>query len=597
MAKSSTDKAFSTEKPVIKNPWRVAKRLLGYIKPVAYFLIFAFISFSVAAGANAGLVWAIEMLVKMLGNRTLDQIYLIPLAVIVFALARSGGNIVGQFSIQFLGRYLIRELRQALFHHLLFLPKKFFDKHSSSHISTRFSFHVEQLASTVANALVDLLKEGLMVVALLGYIIYLNWVLSLAFILALPFIAFVIKYTSRRLQKLSFSIQDSMAQVSHVVTESVEGQTVVRLFAGQDYEKARFQRVNSHNHKQSLKRILTEVISVNLVHLVLGVATAGLIWIAILQARYQGLEVSAFVAFITAAGMLVKPVKQLSQVNVAIQKALSAGYDLFKILDTSLEQPQQAGIVRQDDQKIIGKVEFRNLSFAYGKKKKVLQDISFIAKPGQLIALVGQSGSGKSTLISLIAQFYHHFTGDLLIDDQPIQSIKLTRLREHIAYVDQKTILFNDTIANNIAYGSLNRSSREKIEEAATLAQAKDFIEQLPNKMDTLIGEDGMILSAGQAQRIAIARALLKDAPILILDEPTSALDNQSEHAIKQALQKVMQNRTCFVIAHRLATIQQADLILVMQEGHIVESGGHQELLDKKSVYHELYNTQFELVN
>ena len=579
----------------IERPWRVLQRLLRYIRPVYYFFMFSLISFAVAAGANAGLIWSVEKLIEILHRKDFSQAYYsIPLMVIIFALARALGNMAGQFSIQYLGRYLILQLRQALFDHILYLPKKFFDQHTPSYISTRFSYHMEQIADTVANAVADLLREGLLIIALLIYIFYLNWVLSLIFLFSMPVIALVIKYTSRRLQKLSLNIQDSMAEVSHLVTESVAGHTVIRLFSGHTYEQQRFARVNERNYRQGLKRILTEIISTNLVHMILGIATAGLIFMALLQASYTNLVISEFVAFITAAGMLVKPVKQLSQVNILLQRGISAAYDLFKILDMPSEKEQYNQPEKNQALAVRGRIEFRHVDFAY-TRKKVLKNISFVAEPGQLVALVGRSGSGKSTLISLLPQFYHQFSGSILVDNQPIQTIGLATLRKKIAYVGQNTILFHDTLANNIAYGSLHQVDRSKIAQAARLAQAMSFIEQLPERMDTRIGgEDGVVLSAGQAQRIAIARALLKDAPVLILDEPTSALDNESEHAIKQALNIVMQNRTCFVIAHRLSTIQQADLILVMQDGQIIESGKHEALLNKPSAYQDLYNRQFD---
>jgi subfamily B ATP-binding cassette protein MsbA len=448
---------------------------------------------------------------------------------------------------------------------------------------------VNQVAQATTDAVRKVVQEGLTAAGLLGYLFYIDWRLSLIFLVITPIIAWLVRYVSKRLRMLSKKIQESIGDMTHITSELVNGHRVVRSYGGENYERQRFIESSEHNRRQSLKLISTSAIHNQLMQLIIAIALAVLMYAALFFMEQS--SVGSFVGYLTAAFLLPRPIRQLSDANSDIQRGIVAAESLFEVLDEQSEIDDGVYNVARCH----GDLEFKNVTFCYeGTEENALTDISFTAKAGETIALVGASGGGKSTLVNLVSRFYRYEQGEILLDGVNINAYQLNNLRQQIALVNQQVTLFNDTIANNIAYGGLAGASRETITQAATDAYAIEFINKFENGLDTEIGENGVKLSGGQRQRLALARALLKDAPLLILDEATSALDTESERYIQAALQKVMGNRTTLVIAHRLSTIENADKILVIDAGRIVEEGTHRELLAKNGAYTRLHAIQFK---
>jgi subfamily B ATP-binding cassette protein MsbA len=483
---------------------------------------------------------------------------------------------------------VVHDLRCALFDNLLTLPNRYFDNHNSGHLISRITYNVTMVTGAATDAIKVVIREGLTVLFLFGYLLYMNWKLTLVLLSILPVIALMVGSASRKFRKQSKKIQVAMGDVTHVASETIQGYRVVRSFGGEPYEQQRFHRASADNMNKSLKMTRTQAVYTPMLQLVIFSAMAVLMYL-VLYLRGDA-SVGELVAYITAAGLLPKPIRQLSEVSATIQKGLAAADSIFEQLD-EIPELDGGGYSRE---RVSGRLEVNNLSFQYaGSEKPVLDGITFTAEPGQMVALVGRSGSGKSTLASLIPRFYHHEQGQILLDGVDVENYTLRNLRQHIALVTQHVTLFNDSVASNIAYGDLAGAPIEDIRRASEAAYAAEFIEQMPQGYDTLVGENGVLLSGGQRQRLAIARALLKNAPLLILDEATSALDTESERHIQAALDKVMQGRTTLVIAHRLSTIEKADLILVMDQGRIVERGRHAELLALNGYYARLHAQQF----
>ena len=449
---------------------------------------------------------------------------------------------------------------------------------------------MEQVTGAATKALKVVVGEGLTVIGLLSYLFYLNWRLSLIFILVAPCIALVVSVVGKHFRRYSRRIQDSMGDVTQVSNESIGGYKEVRLFGGQRQQGDRFEFASAYNRNQSLKLALVDALSTPVIQTMLAVALGAMVWFALSPDILSGFSAGSLVAFLTAAGLLGKPIRQVSSVQSVIQRGLAAAEDIFAQLD--LEDEPDTGT--HSVNRARGDIAFEQLSFAYpGSDQNVLRNINFSIKAGESVALVGRSGSGKSTLIQLLARFYPVQQGRITLDGVPIADYRLGNLRRQLAMVSQNVTLFNDTVFNNIAYGDLAGASREAVTAACESAHAMEFIDQLPAGLDTVLGDDGSGLSGGQRQRLAIARAILKDAPVLILDEATSALDNESEHRIQRALDTIMQNRTSIVIAHRLSTVERADRIVVMDAGEIIASGSHAELLAQDGLYAQLYRQEF----
>lgn len=570
--------------------WTTYKRLLTYVKPFWLAFSLAVLGNIIYAAASTGMAAAMEYVITAIENPTdQNRMLLTGLIVGVFAL-RGLGTFFSQYFISYVGRNVINALRNDVFDRLMTLPSRYFDDNAAGRLVSKLTFNVEQVAEAATNAITITLREGLTIVGLLGFMLYTNWKLTLVFLTVGPVIGFVVSYASKRFRRISKRIQGSMGDITHVASESITGYRVVRTFGGEDYERERFRDVSERNLKQSLKMASTQAISVPVIQVLVAIAIAALVWTMLAPEIRGEMTTGQLVAFITAATTMAKPIRQVTSVHAKIQKGVAAAYDVFETMD---EQPEEdrGGFAPE---RVEGRIEFDQVSFRYRDQlDNVLEGISLSIPAGQSVALVGRSGSGKSTLVSLLPRFYEYTGGDIRIDDHSLKEFSLQALRSQIALVNQNVVLFNDTIAANIAYGALRDCSREEIREAAAKAHALEFIDRMPEGLDTMIGDNGVMLSGGQRQRLAIARALLKNAPILILDEATSALDTESERHIQEALETVMEGRTTMVIAHRLSTIEKADRILVMDKGHIVESGNHDELLAADGAYAQLHQIQF----
>ncbi len=569
-------------------------RLLRYVRPYLRAFAISILGFVIFASCQPLLADLLKYFLDGLQapehSRFLGVplLYGVPLAIILIAGWQGVGSYLGNFFLARVGRGVVHDLRCALFDSLLVLPNAYYDQHNSGHLVSRIVFDVTQVTGAATDAIKVVIREGFTVVFLFGYLLWMNWQLTLILLLILPLIARMVSSASRKFRKQSRRIQEAMGDVTHVASETIQGYRVVRSFGGETYERQRFYRASADNMDKTMQMVRTQSIYTPTLQLVIYSNMAVLMFMVMF---FRGdASVGQLVAYIMAATMLPKPIRQLSEVSATIQKGLAAAESIFAQLDEPAEQDRGTRV----RERVSGRIEVRQLDFCYpGSPRTVLSGVSFSMAPGQMVALVGRSGSGKSTLASLIPRFYHHEQGQILLDGLDIEDYRLANLRQHIALVTQQVVLFNDTVRNNIAYGDLAGATAGEVEQAARAAYAHDFIRQLPRGYDTLIGENGVLLSGGQRQRLAIARALLKNAPVLILDEATSALDTESERHIQAALDQVMRGRTTLVIAHRLSTIERADLILVMDQGQIIERGSHAALLAANGAYARLHARQF----
>lgn len=576
---------------VPRRDWVNYKRLLTYVRPYGWIFLLSVIGFFAASAAEAYMARLLGDLIDNWGATGTDVAATIALTMFLAALMRGLGNVVGELLLSSVSMNVVHNMRTQLFDHLLVLPSSYFDASSQGHLVSRLTFTVTQLRDTGTDALKTIVQDGGKVIIYFVAMLLLSWKLTLIFIAAAPLLALVVMFSSQRFRKLSRRIQDSMGDVTHISGEAVGGYRVVKIYGGESYEQDRFHHASHRNRRQNLKMITTKVFSTEINEILVAAAISGLILVLFLTGVGVEMTSGQVVYFLSLASLMARPIRKLSEVNAKLQRGLSAAEDVFAQLDSPAERDSgtlEAGRVE-------GRLEFRNVSFAYDRSRnEVLHDVNLRIEPGQTVALVGRSGSGKSTLASLIPRFYDIESGEILLDDKPITAYSLRSLRDQIALVTQQITLFNDTLERNVAYGSLAHTDRERIWHALERAHAADFIRAMPEGIETLVGDDGVLLSGGQRQRVAIARALLKDAPVLILDEATSALDTESERHIQAALAEVMKGRTTLVIAHRLSTIESADLIVVMQDGRIVETGNHQLLMSQGGVYAGLHSAQFE---
>ncbi|MGE6527594.1 lipid A export permease/ATP-binding protein MsbA [Pseudomonas sp. NPDC077382] len=581
--------------PAKQSSLKIYFRLLSHVLPYWRAFALSIVGFLLFASSQPMLAHMLKYFMDGLQNPEeadllgFSLVHAVPLMIVLIAIYQGIGSFLSNYYLAKVARGVVHDLRCALFDSLMVLPNRYLDNTNSGHLISRITYNVTMVTGAATDAIKVVIREGLTVIFLFIYLLWMNWKLTLVMVAILPIVALMVVNASKRFRKQSKKIQLAMGDVTHVASEAIQGYRVVRSFGGEGYEKRRFHKASNDNMKRSLGMTRTQSIYTPMLQLVIYSGMAFLMYLVL----YLRGDASAgdLIAYIVAASLLPKPIRQLSEVSATIQKGIAGAESIFEQLD---ESPEVDSGVEQREH-VVGMLEVRGLNFRYpGTDKVVLKNISFTAQPGQTIALVGRSGSGKSTLANLIPRFYHHEDGEILLDGLDVQSYRLSNLRRHVGLVTQQVTLFNDTIANNIAYGDLAGAPLEDIQRASTAAYAAEFIEQLPMGYETMVGENGVLLSGGQRQRLAIARALLKNAPLLILDEATSALDTESERHIQAALDEAMRGRTTLVIAHRLTTIEKADLILVMDQGEIVEQGTHQQLLALNGYYSRLHAKQFE---
>lgn len=567
---------------------RLYRRLLAYAWPYKGVFLIAVAGMIILSATSAGFSALMQPLIdRGFVERDAHMIRLIPPLIVAIFLVRAVGNFLSQYGISWIGRRVTFDLRQAMFAHLLRLPASFYDATPTGGMISKLIFDVEQIAGAVTEAVLTLVRDGLTVVALLAWMFYLDWRLTLIFMVLTPVSTVLLRIMSQRFRKTSHQIQTSMGEITQVAQEATEGQRMVKAYNGQAQEARNFRQSNERNRRQSMRKSAVSAIGISLLQIVAALALALVIYSALLTGV---ITAGMFVSYLTATTLMMGPAKRLTKVNEIVQTGLAAAQSAFALLD----QAAEADTGTTTRERVRGRIEYRQVGFKYASAAAdALDDVSFTIEPGQTMALVGTSGSGKTTIASLLPRFYRPTTGEIRIDGVNLNDFSLTNLRSHIALVGQDTLLFDDTIRNNIAYGREGDVDEVRLQEAARAAYVLEFADPLPHGLDTRVGEKGVRLSGGQRQRIAIARALYKNAPILILDEATSALDTESERYVQAAMQQLLKNRTTLVIAHRLSTIERADRIVVLAHGRVVETGAHRELLERAGLYAGLHRKQF----
>ena len=566
-------------------------RLLGYVQP--YWRTFAVSILGMAVTA------ATEPLLPALLKPMLDGTFvhkddtvikLAPLLILVIFFVRGVASFIGTYAIGWVGNKVVMDLREQMFHKLLTLPTQFYDDHATGNLISKLIFDVTQVTAAATSIVTVSVRDSIIIVGLLGWLFYLNWRLTLLSLVMLPIIAYILKIINGRLRDASRSSQHAMGDITQVIEESVAAHKVVKLFGGQPYESERFGDKSNWVRRYVMKQAMAAAANVPLVQMIAAAALAVIVYLATVQTRSDETTVGGFLSFIAAMLMLTAPIKRLTGVSEFLQRGLAASESIFGLIDT----PGETDTGKIAIGRASGRIGFEHVSLSYHQDGRMaLRDINLEIPAGQAIALVGASGSGKSTLANLVPRFYLPTSGRITLDGYDLAELTLVSLRANIALVSQEVVLFNDTIAANIAYGQMRQVAEAEIIAAAQAAHAMEFIRDMPQGLNTLVGERGVKLSGGQRQRIAIARAILKNAPILILDEATSALDSESERQVQAALETLMQGRTSLVIAHRLSTIENADRIVVLQKGEIAETGTHRELLANNGVYAQLHRIQF----
>ena len=577
--------------------WQDFKRLLSYAKPYKLGFIVAIIGMLGYAAIDVYFLSQLKPLIdEGLGGANPEFMKWAPVFVVIAFICRGVFHFIANYCLAWVGNNVVTDLKQRLFEHIMGMPVAFHDKESTGGLISKLTYDSEQVLNSVSKAILVIVQQSAFVIGLIGLMFYISWQLSAIFILITPVIAVIVHFVSKRFRKISKNIQGAMGEVTSAAEQTFNGHKVVLTFGGQEKEFARFQQINNQNRHQRMKLVAAKASSVPVIQIIASFALAFVFYAVNSETLRESISAGSFVSIITYMVMLLRPLKMLTNVNSEFQRGMAACTSIFSVLDQ--EKEKDTGVKAID--KATGKITFNKVNFAYdfnkedaASQKWALENISFELNPGETLALVGRSGSGKSTASALLLRFYDASQGEILMDGVNIEDYLLKDLRQQFAYVSQDVVLFNDTLANNIAYGK-PEATMDEIIAAAKSAHVMEFAEKMEHGLQTNIGENGALLSGGQRQRVAIARALLCDAPFLILDEATSALDTESERHIQDALQTLQQNRTSIVIAHRLSTIENADKIIVMEQGKMIEQGNHQTLLEKNGAYAQLHNFQFE---
>ena len=579
--KTPTEKTVST----------VYGRLWKYVLPHKLIGLVAVIGMASTALIEASLVYLLEPLMDdALVARNLETALWMPIAFVAIFIGRGLAGFATEMSLGWIGRSVISSLRRDVFRKFLTLPTRFFELQSTGPLLSRMTYNVEMVAESVTSVVTIAIRDVLTVFAAIAVMLLQSPKLTLFVAILFPFVAMIVRILGGFFRRYSGRIQDSIGEVTQVTEEIVSGNRVDKIFGGYDYEKDRLDAVDERNKRQNLKLIRVRSMGVAITQVIFGFGVAGVIYMAGVESMNNNLSPGQFISFLSAMMLMLQPVRRITNVNATLQRGIAAAGSLFDVMD----EPDEVDSGSHETQRATGDIEIRDIHFAYGDDSgPVLDGVSITVGAGKSVAIVGHSGSGKSTLVSLLPRFYDVNSGEILLDGVPIRDYTLANLRDNISLVSQDVVLFNDTIANNLAYGELRRHSEEEVLQAAEAAYVLEFANELPEGLQTFVGDRGVLLSGGQRQRIAIGRALLKNAPVLILDEATSSLDSKSERRIQEALNQLIKNRTTFVIAHRLSTVEKADCIIVLDRGKIVESGTHQELLAREGHYASLYHMQF----
>ena len=571
--------------------WTVFKRLLGYVRDRKLGLVGGIIGMLGYAAVDTTFVYSIKPLIDQgLNGNDSSVLKWMPFFVLGIVALRGCAAFLSNYCMAWVGNHVVMRLQQQVFSHLMAMPMSFFDRQNTGNLLSKVTYDAGQVSSAASSTLVSLVREGATVIGLLGLMFWHSWQLSVIFLVVGPLVGILISIISRRFRKISRHIQQAVGDITTSTEQMLKGHKEVLMFGGQEVEDKRFYQVSNRMRQQTMKMVAADAIGSPIVQMVASVALAVFLYVATIDSVKATLTAGTFTVMVTSMMMLLKPLKSLTDVNNQFQRGITACQSLFGLLDSTPEQDTGTRTL----ERARGEIEFRNVTFTYPTKETpALRNISFKVEAGKSVALVGRSGSGKSTIASLLTRFYDIEEGEILLDGVNIREYRLSELRKQYALVSQHVHLFNDSVANNIAYAAEERYSLEEIQQAARIAHADDFVSKMPEGYDTVIGENGASLSGGQRQRIAIARALLRDSPVLLLDEATSALDTESERHIQAAIDELCKARTSLVIAHRLSTIEKADEILVIDEGHIVERGNHQTLMDMHGTYAQLRAIQF----
>jgi ATP-binding cassette, subfamily B, bacterial MsbA len=570
--------------------WSIYRRLLKYARPYLGVFLIGVLGAILFAVSNASLAYLVQ---KFLRGAFLvkdpDVQWEVPLGVVALFTLRGIGDYVQSYFPSWVGRQVIKGLRRDVFSHYLRLPTAYLDQQQSGHLLSKLTNNIELVAAAATSAAISLISDSLSILALLVTLFYMNWRLAAFCIVAAPIIAWLMQIANRSFRRYSERIQNSMGDITRVAKEAIDAHRLIKIFNAEDHQTERFEQVNEHNRASNMKLIRARAISNPVVQCIAAIALASVLYVAIRQVFTHHMQVDEFFGFLTALMLIPSPLRSLVSMSGPLQQGIAAGHSVFEILDYPTEG--SGGSLKLTRAR--GEIEFRNVTFNYGGDKgEVLHDVSFHVRPGETVAIVGRSGSGKTTLVGLVPRFFDVRQGSVLLDGVDVREYRLTDLRSQVSLVSQDVVLFNDTIRNNIAFNAVDKSDAE-VEAAARAANVMEFVAQQPQGLDTALADRGQNFSGGQRQRISIARALLKDSPVLILDEATASLDNESERRVQQELAILMQGRTTLVIAHRLSTVEGADRIIVLDQGRIVESGSHHELLARGGLYAALHGMQF----